>query len=92
LRGPAAEGLALETLPEERAGEFYEEVTRGLSASHHLQVKGGSFRVLPLTKKLSASLEEWFTFLEGVEGLRLAGGVGLLAISINLSWPGRRSL
>jgi site-specific recombinase XerC len=35
----AAEGLALETLPSERAGEFYEEATRGRSASHHLQVK-----------------------------------------------------
>ena len=35
----AAEGLALETLPLERAGEFYEEVTHGRSASHHLQVK-----------------------------------------------------
>jgi site-specific recombinase XerD len=35
----AAEGLALETLPSERAGEFYEETTRGRSASHHLQVK-----------------------------------------------------
>ena len=35
----AAEGLALETLPSEKAGEFYEEATRGRSASHHLQVK-----------------------------------------------------
>src|SRR4029434_10562464 len=35
----AAEGLALETLPLERAGEFYDEATRGRSASHHLQVK-----------------------------------------------------
>ena len=35
----AAEGLALQTLPSERAGEFYEEATRGRSASHHLQVK-----------------------------------------------------
>jgi hypothetical protein len=35
----AAEGLVLETLPSERAGEFYEEATRGKSASHHLQVK-----------------------------------------------------
>jgi site-specific recombinase XerD len=35
----AAEGLALETLPSERAGEFYEEATRGRSASHHLQAK-----------------------------------------------------
>ena len=35
----AAEGLALDKLPQDRAGEFYEEVTRGRSASHHLQVK-----------------------------------------------------
>jgi hypothetical protein len=35
----AAEGLALETLPSDRAGEFYEAATRGRSASHHLQVK-----------------------------------------------------
>ena len=36
----AAEGLVLETLPSDRAGEFYEEATRGRSASHHhLQVK-----------------------------------------------------
>jgi site-specific recombinase XerD len=35
----AAEGVVLETLPSERVGEFYEEATRGRSASHHLQVK-----------------------------------------------------
>ena len=35
----AAEGLAIETLPAERAGEFYEFAMRGRSASHHLQVK-----------------------------------------------------
>ena len=35
----AAEGLVLEALPSERVGEFYEEATRGRSASHHLQVK-----------------------------------------------------
>ena len=35
----AAEGLVLQALPAERAGEFYEEETRGRSASHHLQVK-----------------------------------------------------
>jgi hypothetical protein len=35
----AAEALALESLPAERAGEFDEEATRGRSASHHLQVK-----------------------------------------------------
>jgi hypothetical protein len=35
----AAEGLVLQTLPAERAGEFYEGATRGRGASHHLQVK-----------------------------------------------------
>jgi hypothetical protein len=35
----AAECLALETLPSDKAGKFYEEATRGRSASHHLQVK-----------------------------------------------------
>ena len=35
----AAESLALETLPEDRAGELCEEATRGRNASHHLQVK-----------------------------------------------------
>ena len=35
----AAEGLVLETFPVERVGEFYEEATRGRSASDHLQVK-----------------------------------------------------
>jgi site-specific recombinase XerD len=35
----AAEGLAIETLPLERAGEFYDEATCGRSASHHLPVK-----------------------------------------------------
>jgi hypothetical protein len=38
-RVAAAEGLVLETLPLERVGEFYEEATRGRSASHHLKVK-----------------------------------------------------
>jgi hypothetical protein len=32
-------GLALETLPSDRAVEFYEEAAGGRSASHHLQVK-----------------------------------------------------
>jgi hypothetical protein len=35
----AAEGLVLETFPAERVGEFYEEATRGRSASHHLQAQ-----------------------------------------------------
>ena len=34
-----AEGLVLQTLPADRAREFYEEATRGRSAFHHLQVK-----------------------------------------------------
>jgi site-specific recombinase XerD len=183
----AAEGLALETLPEDRAGEFYEETTRGRSASHHLQVKaalallydvlgaanpfgecpapkfapekielryhtasqlgqllrelredrgsyfghltyhlaialfytgcrfhewarltmerlvrepggviiaarlqvkGGSFRDLPLTKELSDSLEEWFAFLESVKGVRLRGG-GVDFAGSPLIFPGR---
>ena len=53
-----------------------------------LQLKGGSFRDLPLTKELSDSLEEWFAFLESVKGVRLrGGGVGLRGISAHLSWP-----
>ena len=39
-----------------------------------LQVKGSSFRDLPLTKELAASLEEWFAFLESVKAVRLRGG------------------
>jgi hypothetical protein len=35
----AAEDVALGTLPLDRAGEFYEEATRGRSAFYHLQVK-----------------------------------------------------
>ena len=183
----AAEGLVLETLPEDRAGEFYEEATRGRSASHHLQVKaalgliyqvlgstnpfaespapkfapektelryhtasqlgqllrelredrrsyfghltyhlatalfftgcrfhewarltldrlvrepggviiaarlqvkGGSFRDLPITKELAASLEEWFAFLESVKGMRLRGG-GVDFAGSQLIFPGR---
>ena len=183
----AAEGLVLETFPVERIGEFYEEATRGRSASHHLQVKaalallyyvldtpnpfsychapkfapektelryhtasqlgqllrelredrasyfghltyhlasalfftgcryhewalltmdrlvrepgrviiaarlqvkGGSFRDLPLTTELSDSLEEWFTFLESVKGLRLRTG-GIDFAGSTLVFPGR---
>jgi len=182
-----AEGLVLETFPVERVGEFYEEATRGRSASHHLQVKaalallyhvlgspnpfaqcpapkfapektelryhtasqvgqllhelrkdrrsyfghltyhlavalfftgcrfhewawltfdrlvhepggviiaaclqlkGGSFRDLPLTKELSDSLEEWFAFLESVKGVRLRGG-GVDFAGSPLIFPGR---
>jgi integrase len=183
----AAEGLVLQALPAERAGEFYEEATRGRSASHHLQVKaalallydvmgstnpfaectsakfapekielryhtvcqlgqlmrelredrgsyfghltyylatalflagcrfhewarltidrlvrepagmiiaarlqvkGSSFRDLPVTKELSDSLEEWFAFLESVKGVRLRGG-GVDFAGSPLVFPGR---
>jgi len=43
----ATEGLALETMPSERAGEFYVEATRGRSASYHLQVKAALALLLP---------------------------------------------
>jgi site-specific recombinase XerD len=183
----AAEGLGIEMLPLERAGEFYDDATRGRSASHHLQVKaalallydildstnpfaecvapkfapekielryhtasqlgqllrelrddrrsyfghltyhlatalfftgcrfhelarlpidrlvrdpGGtiiaarlqvkssSFRDLPVTKELSASLEEWFAFLESVKGVRLRSG-GVDFAGSPLVFPGR---
>jgi integrase len=183
----AVEGLVLETFPVERVGEFYEEATRGRSASHHLQVKaalallyhvlgspnpfaqcpapkfapektelryhtasqigqllhelrkdrrsyfghlsyhlatalfftgcryhewalltvdrlvrepagviiaarlqvkGGSFRDLPLTPELSDSLEEWFAFLESVKGVRLRTG-GIDFAGSALVFPGR---
>jgi len=183
----AAERLALQTVPAERVGEFYQEATRGRSASHHLQVKaalallydvlgttnpfaqcptpkfpaekvelryhtasqlgqllrelrqdrrsyfghltyhlatalfftgcrfhewarltidqlvrepagmiiaarlqvkGGSFRDLPLTRELSTSLEEWFAFLESVKGVRLRGG-GVDFAGSPLIFPGR---
>jgi hypothetical protein len=36
---PAAEGLVLETFSVERIEDFYEEATRGRSASHHLEAR-----------------------------------------------------
>jgi integrase len=53
-----------------------------------LQVKGGTFRDLPLTKELSDSLEEWFAFLESVKGMRLRGG-GVDFAGSPLIFPGR---
>ncbi|MDQ3621074.1 MAG: tyrosine-type recombinase/integrase [Verrucomicrobiota bacterium] len=53
-----------------------------------MQVKGGSFRDLPLTPKLSESLLEWFAFLESVRGVRLrSGGIGFAGSP--LVFPGR---
>ena len=60
----------------------------GVIIAARLQLKGGSFRDLPLTKELSDSLEEWFAFLESVKGVRLrAGGVDFAGSPLNLSWP-----
>jgi site-specific recombinase XerD len=53
-----------------------------------LQVKGGSFRDLPLAKELAASLQEWFAFLESVKGIRLRGG-GVDFAGSPLVFPGR---
>ena len=60
----------------------------GVIIAVRLQVKGGSFRDLPLTPELSHSLEEWFAFLESVKGVRLrTGGIGFAGSA--LVFPGR---
>ena len=53
-----------------------------------LQIKGGSFRELPLTRELADSLEEWFAFLESVKGVRLRTG-GIDFAGAPLVFPGR---
>jgi chromosome segregation and condensation protein ScpB len=53
-----------------------------------LQVKGSSLRDLSLTKDLAASLEEWFAFLESVQGVRLRGG-GVDFAGSPVIFPGR---
>ena len=60
----------------------------GVIIAARLQVKGGSFRDLPLTPELSASLEEWFAFLESVKGVRLRTG-GIDFAGSPLVFPGR---
>jgi integrase len=60
----------------------------GTIVAARLQIKGGSFRDLPLTKELSTSLEEWFAFLESVKGVRLRGG-GVDFAGSPLIFPGR---
>ncbi len=64
----------------------------GVIIAARLQVKGGSFRDLPLTTELSDSLGGWF---RSVKGVRLRGGLGgidFAGIGARLSWPGRRAL
>jgi integrase len=60
----------------------------GVIIAARLQVKGSSFRDLPLTRELSASLEEWFAFLESVKGVRLRSG-GVDFAGSPLVFPGR---
>ena len=60
----------------------------GIIIAARLQVKGGSFRDLPLTTELSDSLEEWFAFLESVKGVRLRTG-GINFAGSTLVFPGR---
>ena len=60
----------------------------GVIIAVRLQVKGGSFRDLPLTQELSDSLEEWFAFLESVKGVRLRTG-GIDFAGSPLVFPGR---
>ena len=61
----------------------------GVIIAARLQVKGGSFRDLPLTTELSDSLEEWFAFLESVKGVRLRWGGGIDFAGSALVFPGR---
>ena len=60
----------------------------GMIIAARFQVKGSSFRDLPVTKELSDSLEEWFAFLESVKGVRLRSGGADFAGS-PLVFPGR---
>jgi hypothetical protein len=60
----------------------------GIIIAVRLQVKGSSFRDLPVTEELSDSLEERFAFLESVKGVRLRAGRVDFAGS-PLIFPGR---
>lgn len=53
-----------------------------------LKVKGGKHRDVPLMPRLSVSLREWATFLEGLRGVRLRRGAVDFAGS-GLVFPGR---
>lgn len=59
----------------------------GAIIAARFQVKGSSFRDLP-SQELSASLEEWFGFLESVKGVRLPGG-GVDSAGSALVFPSR---
>lgn len=60
----------------------------GAVIAARMQVKGGSFRDLPVIPELSDALREWIAFLESVKGVRLrSGGVDFAASP--LVFPGR---
>jgi integrase len=63
-------------------GDGHDEPIKG-------NVKGGSFRDLPLTTELSDSLGGWFAFLESVKGVRLGRGGELTSRGSALVFPGR---
>jgi hypothetical protein len=60
----------------------------GVIIAARLQVKGSSFRDLPVILELSDSLGEWFAFLESVKLVRLRGG-GVNFAGSALVFPGR---
>ena len=76
------------TIHSSPTGEPGSKSSRGVIIAARLQIKGGSFRDLPLTTELSDSLEEWFAFLESVKGVRLRTG-GIDFAGSTLVFPGR---
>lgn len=60
----------------------------GVFSAVRLQVKGGSFRDLPIAPALNHSLQEWFRFLDGIRGVRLRSG-GVAFAGSPLVFPGR---
>jgi hypothetical protein len=64
----------------------------GVIIAARLQVKGGSFRDLPLTRELSDSLGGWFAFLERRRAAAAGWGSQLRGIGARLSWQERRAL
>ncbi len=60
----------------------------GAVIATRMQVKGGSFRDLPVIPELSDALREWSAFLECVKGVRLRSG-GMDFAASPLVFPGR---
>lgn len=60
----------------------------GVVIAARMQVKGGSFRDLPIIAELSEALRDWLAFLETIKGLRLRSG-GLDFAASPLVFPGR---